>query len=1190
MPNLKSFRFTAAAILAGVLSACGLFQPAPTQPVVQQPQYTNLPGAIPNTMVSSITPTAYDVVGANTNAITVQFAQPVVPSTVEAAFSFLAGVYTTDLGTQKLTLTAMCNGRWRVRNPTASRAVFTWDVYKTSEKGSGIVPGNSDVFFTTTTGQKTVRVFVNGVQHNTKAANTNACSGSVPVLPGKLSGTFTWSSATEMTFTPTQPLSSGQAYTVFMALAQPFANPFQTLDSLRLTGAGLVNASSLPNDRDGELLVYGEGIAATTSFFIQSNRLEVLDFNPFYAKLKIPAGFLPSSYGVMAANPDGARSTLYPAFTITAGAKPRVIDPQDNARAFVEGYVTNYTTGTPLPGAKVSLNSLAGTLETTTDAGGYYFLRGVPLGKSAFRIEKAGFEPVYRLANLASSTESYVLKLAALEPKSERVTNIGPDGGTHYATDAGAAGPFLQIPAGALEGNVPIQFTQLRDASTLPELPQDGSFLAFAHLGPTGLVFKKPATLFLPLQSGISIPVNTPINIFYFDAKRAEWVDDITSGKISDVNGKLFLEYEINHFTWIGGTWFPDAVTGCAKYPDGKPAARITTNWGVTNALGVVTGSTTRSDIGRDLAFFGHGRIASSAHTVTYSGNGPVSFPCIVVSRAVVPPSAWKPEPVIDFPETDDTAPPPKPECQPRSVKPFAERANVAMRGVQSIRGLSSDPKQVLLADGLYGFSMNIPEWNTGRVDPSSLKLELGGVDVTSEAEFVFPSPIDPTGLQIKLTLTEPVRAQAGLNVKLSGSTREGETQEATTTMDVAARLSALPVQFVRVGPYSTVVEDLEAEGVSTPVHLVNEGAVIVLYKEGDSLAGYEAKVPVVALDEAQQIIDIDRPNITFDTSDWAGASATTAAMVDGTALVPVRFDIQDPTSLKMDVSHVRVGVGGSQALGLKPQVLWVLVPITVEAIKGAAIIVGGVIVATTAVVYLDNQRNAGVLPFPVTSPVLNFPVCRKPLTISPVILPTTNQAPFRDTAPLTISDLAKPSPIPCNPNWTPPDPNALADLMMELTNTRQVNANRIDDPSLLNSLNNGVFKYRTPDPTIMTTELNQITGLERQVNSTRQGGLPPIRDIATAKSMEAAYKAAKAAGTPIPYPQNAGATQHAHVLRQMLDGVKQRLVAKGERGPNAGKNTTARVCYSNRDLDFLYALYRLIQDALTKFDGLGPW
>lgn len=63
---------------------------------------------------------------------------------------------------------------WRVRNSNPFAVDFTWDVYGSSENGSGTVPASSEVFFTTSTGDKTVRLFVDGQQNDVKASG-NPC-------------------------------------------------------------------------------------------------------------------------------------------------------------------------------------------------------------------------------------------------------------------------------------------------------------------------------------------------------------------------------------------------------------------------------------------------------------------------------------------------------------------------------------------------------------------------------------------------------------------------------------------------------------------------------------------------------------------------------------------------------------------------------------------------------------------------------------------------------------------------------------------------------------------------------------------------------------------------------------------------------------------------------------------------------
>ena len=308
--------------------------------------------------------------------------------------------------------------------------------------------------------------------------------------------------------------------------------------TLELTSAG---PDAFANDRETSVTLKGAGFRAETAFFIQSTKLEVTDWSETEVTLTIPAGFAPADYGVMAVNPDGSRATLYPALSITQGATFPTLDPKTYHRSFVTGLVYDYATDLPLEGAKVSIPGL----EALSDAEGFFFLRGVPPGKHAVKIERPGYVPLYRFVEVDTTVSSTQLKLAEMEPEDEAVTQIGPEGGVHRASN----GAFLDVPEGALDQSVPIQFTHTRDALTLPELPEDGYYLAFAKLGPSGLTFKKPATLFLPLQDGVVVAPGTPIRISYFDEREKRWVQDITSGVITEIDGQLYLEYEINHFT-----------------------------------------------------------------------------------------------------------------------------------------------------------------------------------------------------------------------------------------------------------------------------------------------------------------------------------------------------------------------------------------------------------------------------------------------------------------------------------------------------------------------------------------------------------------------------------------------------------------------------------------------------------------
>jgi von Willebrand factor type D domain/WD40-like Beta Propeller Repeat len=111
-----------------------------------------------------------------------------------------------------LQLTAMCDGKWRARNPNDFPISFTWDVYKTTEKGVGVVAAKSDAFFYSTKGSKTVRLFVNNKQQQVKASNGTACTDT-PY-------TVTWSNNDKsVSIKPTEAFIENTDYTFVLSTA-----------------------------------------------------------------------------------------------------------------------------------------------------------------------------------------------------------------------------------------------------------------------------------------------------------------------------------------------------------------------------------------------------------------------------------------------------------------------------------------------------------------------------------------------------------------------------------------------------------------------------------------------------------------------------------------------------------------------------------------------------------------------------------------------------------------------------------------------------------------------------------------------------------------------------------------------------------------------------------------------------------
>lgn len=152
--------------------------------------------------------------------ITVDFSRTMDRATVEKAFALYPGIYNVRANPAtftKLQLTSMCNGKWRVRNPNAAAISFTWDLYKTTVKGLGVVPGNSDVFFYTPTGAYTARVFVGQQQQQVKASNPTPCPTPSAIAAQNVTNApfvFAWSNNDQtVIITPSQGFTSGTLYT-----------------------------------------------------------------------------------------------------------------------------------------------------------------------------------------------------------------------------------------------------------------------------------------------------------------------------------------------------------------------------------------------------------------------------------------------------------------------------------------------------------------------------------------------------------------------------------------------------------------------------------------------------------------------------------------------------------------------------------------------------------------------------------------------------------------------------------------------------------------------------------------------------------------------------------------------------------------------------------------------------------------
>jgi hypothetical protein len=1185
------------------LAACGGGEQQPTTTVVtggNGPSEINAlaaPAALSNPNITTVTPAHGSTTASPTSSITINFAQAPVKALIEKAFSLTPGMYNTNPA-QKLTLTSMCASRWRVRNPNINDlVVFTWDVYKTTQLGSGIVPGGADVYFQTTGGTETARVFVNGVQHSLKANNPTVCTGSTPSdVPGAVTGTKNWSTdGKTFTFQPTPPTNSsntalnpGASYTSFLGLDKAQASTFTVGQQFKLLSVG---TTSFKNDVTTDVTINGAGFNAQTAFFLQSNKLEVVSISDLKAVVRVPAGFLPSVYGLMAANPDGGRTTLYPAFTIVNGAQPPTLDPQGTQyRSFVEGYVTNYANGQPLADATVGIPGL----KTTTTSDGYYLLRGVPQGRQAIKIEAQGFETVYRIAEVNGAAQTLTMKTAALEPFDTNKTLIGPAGGTHNASN----GAFLKIPPGALDNDVNIQFTHLRAAETLPELPQNGSYLAFAHLGPTGLVFKKPATLYLPLPTGIVIPVGQRINIFYYDAKQAKWVDDITSGVISNINGELFLEYEINHFTWIGGSWYPTPVDGQVVYNDGKPAPGYATKYGVTGPDGVYKGSITQSSAPYTLV----NRVdvaGTSPVTAQYNDNLPsITFPTITLPFA---PNDLSLPPGESLEESD---------CPPK-IKPFADRAKSASFRPLRPTDVSTLSHRLVVAQNTFGFKIPINNLKSANVLMSSLRLTLDGVDYTQRATFDTRSA---NVISVNLKLDQPLHSQVGLEVKLQGLTYGRYLDprgvlpptefSSTQILDVIAKFAVAPIHLIEIPDYDDILQDASTP---TPVSVFERGSVNVLYKKGDALNNIKLNIPIIALDEQGQTMPVNVDSV-FLGGLSNGATSGEVRMKAGVAVIPLTLNAPSASEFNLTVEGVlasNISGASSSGLGvtgsnLKPKPFLFLVPVVVITAEelAALAIAGGVALyeilnppqPDTSVYrdWIQDGYDAGRLAPPSTTPLPPlytppppiFQCVPKPLTL-PMSVIAPKDVPFVLNNPLTstrdFEDCRNQ-----NPNWQPPQ-----------RGTPQYN--QIKEKISNKAPNDGTQTFQSPNLKSIEDHIapqrydlsafgpNKILAYADQLKTLAQNIATQGPKLLT----KAAYDIALAAAGTKKVPR-ISIYGHMIFLQETASGIADRIRNQGiVDKKSTKKNPKPPICFPSEDLDTLQVMLDLIMDILEQYNKL---
>jgi hypothetical protein len=181
----------------------------------------------------------------------------------------------------------------------------------------------------------------------------------------------------------------------------------------------------------------------------------------------------------------------------------------------ITGLIQDFKTGLAIPNASVTVIDTTGGAATivasgSTDMTGKYVIPGVPIATLRVFISKGGYIDATVTAFVLDYYWSVHLKTTFLLPVSAQ-TLIGPLGGLIQDTDDEGDIIALNVPPGALSGDVGITLTHLQ-GSEIPSSPPKGHLsFATAHLGPYGTVFQKPAMLKVPLPKSMTPGAEMPL-------------------------------------------------------------------------------------------------------------------------------------------------------------------------------------------------------------------------------------------------------------------------------------------------------------------------------------------------------------------------------------------------------------------------------------------------------------------------------------------------------------------------------------------------------------------------------------------------------------------------------------------------------------------------------------------------------
>ncbi len=332
----------------------------------------------------------------------------------------------------------------------------------------------------------------------------------------------------------------------------------------------------------------------------------------------------------------------------------------------------------------------------------------------------------------------------------------------------------------------------------------------------------------------------------------------------------------------------------------------------------------------------------------------------------------------------------------------------------------SSPTKQLLLSSQTQSLYTQLLEFSKTNIDPSSLTITVNNQDVTKRVDF---TQVGSTVLlEYKLLTNLPAKANTEfvIRAKTRGTVSEPSVDiEAKSEADIIGKFAVAPVHIIKIPSYEGVLEDAQ---IATPVSVFSNGAINILYQEGDRLENFRIDVPVFALDEKGSHLNIDLDSIQLSGLS-SGISSGSSSMTAGMAVIPLTVTSSNLDSLDIGVGTITIGSSSGAGALLRPQALFVLaVPVIVLTAEQAATVFIGLGLAVNAILNPDPPR------VPFRDWIRNE---KEAFRFSPVTVPTLTNGGQCSTKPVSVlvPVLNWDIPFPPVPPEISPNPRGLVKL-----------------------------------------------------------------------------------------------------------------------------------------------------------------